>query len=329
MILKKSKLTYCFWALYLILFGVILWTASVGVSKEYFESQSTNTSIIIVACCVGFSVFLALMARYLDFQKNEKTFVDMSIFTETSLVIILTLFAFMLRFIYISLSGVLYEDTNNIFWHTVINDYEYNFRMGPAYFYYSKILLVFTELFGSDPIVSIYLEAFCQLVLNLIIYYSVRMMMGRTPAFMSAILYGFLPWNVIKLGVNSEDTFVAFCIMLSFMLIVYCAHELSMNNLKGSNGFMALLLSGLFSGFTSFIDRTGFVLIVFAFLCFLLNKSRVAYTFALNDSTEKKRINLSSNIGVQMLILGIGFVGAFVASIFLAEPLNLILAILF
>ena len=301
MILKKTKLSYFFWALYLIIFMATLLVSSYLIATNVYGSDDVFTIGYIGCISVLIGLVLTFVAKRLDFSKPGDTFMEMSHFTEVVLVAIIIIFAFMLRFIYLTIIG-------NTLIAGGINLFNFNkdtaaLTAHPSVYFYEESLNWFKESFGNSYLAQNYFEALLQFIMNLLIYLSVRFFMGKTPAFMAAVLYGMLPYNIEKLTNVDSSSFLAVIFMFAFMFVVTCAYMHSFDKLVGLNGVLSVIITGALSGFAAYCDRVGLSLILFGVLAFIINK-RITEPGKKEESIKLKTILISFIIGFFAAFLG-------------------------
>ena len=301
MILKKTKLSYFFWALYLIIFMATLLVSSYLIATNIYGSDDVFTIGYIGCISVLIGLVLTFVAKRLDFSKPGDTFMEMSHFTEVVLVAIIIIFAFMLRFIYLTIIG-------NTVIAGGINLFNFNkdtaaLTAHPSVYFYEESLNWFKESFGNSYLAQNYFEALLQFIMNLLIYLSVRFFMGKTPAFMAAVLYGMLPYNIEKLTNVDSSSFLAVIFMFAFMFVVTCAYMHSFDKLVGLNGVLSVIITGALSGFAAYCDRVGLSLLLFGVLAFIINK-RITEPGKKEESIKLKTILISFIIGFFAAFLG-------------------------
>ena len=301
MILKKTKLSYFFWALYLIIFMATLLVSSYLIATNVYGSDDVFTIGYIGCISVLIGLVLTFVAKRLDFSKPGDTFMEMSHFTEVVLVAIIIIFAFMLRFIYLTIIG-------NTLIAGGINLFNFNkdtaaLTAHPSVYFYEESLNWFKESFGNSYLAQNYFEALLQFIMNLLIYLSVRFFMGKTPAFMAAVLYGMLPYNIEKLTNVDSSSFLAVIFMFAFMFVVTCAYMHSFDKLVGLNGVLSVIITGALSGFAAYCDRVGLSLLLFGVLAFIINK-RITEPGKKEESIKLKTILISFIIGFFAAFLG-------------------------
>ncbi len=301
MILKKTKLSYFFWALYLIIFMATLLVSSYLIATNVYGSDDVFTIGYIGCISVLIGLVLTFVAKRLDFSKPGDTFMEMSHFTEVVLVAIIIIFAFMLRFIYLTIIG-------NTLIAGGINLFNFNkdtaaLTAHPSVYFYEESLNWFRANFGNSYLAQNYFEALLQFIMNLLIYLSVRFFMGKTPAFMAAVLYGMLPYNIEKLTNVDSSSFLAVIFMFAFMFVVTCAYMHSFDKLVGLNGVLSVIITGALSGFAAYCDRVGLSLLLFGVLAFIINK-RITEPGKKEESIKLKTILISFIIGFFAAFLG-------------------------
>lgn len=301
MILKKTKLSYFFWALYLIIFMATLLVSSYLIATNIYGNDDVFTIGYIGCISVLIGLVLTFVAKRLDFSKTGDTFMEMSHFTEVVLVAIIIIFAFMLRFIYLTIIG-------NAVIAGGINLVNFNkdtaaLTAHPSVYFYEESLNWLKEGFGNSYLAQNYFEALLQFIMNLLIYLSVRFFMGKTPAFMAAVLYGMLPYNIEKLTNADSSSFLAVIFMFAFMFVVTCAYMHSFDKLVGLNGVLSVIITGALSGFAAYCDRVGLSLLLFGVLAFIINK-RISEPGKKEESIKLKTILISFIIGFFAAFLG-------------------------
>ena len=294
MILKKTKLSYFFWALYLIIFMATLLVSSYLIATNIYGNDDVFTIGYIGCISVLIGLVLTFVAKRLDFSKPGDTFMEMSHFTEVVLVAIIVIFAFMLRFIYLTL-------ISNTVMAGGINLVNFNrdtaaLTANPCIYFYEESLNWLKVNFGYSYLSANYFEALLQFFMNLLIYLSVRFFMGKTPAFMAAVIYGMLPYNIEKLTNTDSSTFLAVVFMFAFMFVVACAYMHSFDKLIGVNGVLSVVITGALSGFAAYCDRAGLALLLFGILAFIINK-RILEPGKKEESIKLKTILISFILG--------------------------------
>ena len=134
------------------------------------------------------------------------------------------------------------------------------------------MMYFFIIWFGDSPLLEAYTEAVLEFLISVMVYISVRLLMGKTPGFIAASIYGILPYNIVRLTDTGYDTFISALFCLAFMFIVITAYMYAYNKLSGSKAYILPILAGGFSGFCAYVDKSGLILIFFAIECFLVNK---------------------------------------------------------
>ena len=301
MILRKTKLSYFFWALYLIIFMTTLLVSSYLIATNIYGNDDVFTIGYIGCISVLIGLVLTFVAKRLDFSKQGSTFMEMSHFTEVVLVAIIVIFAFMLRFIYLTIIGdSIIAGGINL---ANFNKDTASLTAHPAIYFYEESLNWLKANFGNSYLAENYFEAFLQLLVNLLIYLSVRFFMGKTPAFMAAVIYGLLPYNIEKLTNVDCATFLAFIYMFAFVFVVAAAYMHSFDKLSGFNGVMSVILTGALAGFASYSDKAGLSLLVFGILAFTINK-RILVPGKKEESIKVSTILISFVSGFVIAFLG-------------------------
>ena len=286
---------------YLIIFMATLLVSSYLIATNIYGSDDVFTIGYIGCISVLIGLVLTFVAKRLDFSKPGDTFMEMSHFTEVVLVAIIIIFAFMLRFIYLTIIG-------NTLIAGGINLFNFNkdtaaLTAHPSVYFYEESLNWFKESFGNSYLAQNYFEALLQFIMNLLIYLSVRFFMGKTPAFMAAVLYGMLPYNIEKLTNVDSSSFLAVIFMFAFMFVVTCAYMHSFDKLVGLNGVLSVIITGALSGFAAYCDRVGLSLLLFGVLAFIINK-RITEPGKKEESIKLKTILISFIIGFFAAFLG-------------------------
>ena len=99
LILKKSKLTYLFWGLFIVITICALFSKSLVISKAFDQYGNViYMGGVIIAFILCTIVLLLISKIFQNVLRNEGT--DISPFMETIILIFIFVFAFLIRFVF-------------------------------------------------------------------------------------------------------------------------------------------------------------------------------------------------------------------------------------
>lgn len=280
MILKKSKLTYFSWVLFIILgFGSLYLTAN---KNSYLLSQlpvdEFVAGITLFALLLVIAEILTVCSKFVvKLSKGKEP--EVGGFIETIILFFVLVATFMSRFIYItSINGVPTDGISLL----NLSSYGDNFKVSPIMYLYWALIHPFTGLLSTPAVSAMYVNVFIQLIIIVLLYFSIRKMMGLIPAIVSTVFYAFLPCSIIAVGVIDADFLYALMMVLALFTMVI-PKWLALNG-KISHGIrlFLLVLAGFIAGFLLATDKTAVGLLLFA--CFSYSLYKNESSFSVNES---------------------------------------------
>lgn len=300
MILRKSKITYVFWVLYIIL--------GLGTAVAASYNMKEITGLLPVSPLIGgvalalvvlvVSQILALFSKFIiKIQKSDQH--EISTFIEMVLLFFVLIILFMVRFVYITqISGVVTGDRTFI---NVISNRDVNrlTSLSPIQYLFYEIAVNIKGYFATADVASMYLNSALQLVAVVLMYFVARRMMGFIPAFVATVVYAILPCNIFYVSSVDGDSLFAVLLGLSMLFVVLAKWSAVNNKLNHYMIILLLAISGALSGFTIMSDISALGIVIFSVVLLASYKETGLYS--------------SSNRGkiiVYFIGLCLGFYGA-------------------
>lgn len=300
MILRKSKITYVFWVLYIIL--------GLGTVVAASYNMKEITGLLPVSPLIGgvalalvvlvVSQILALFSKFIiKIQKSDQH--EISTFIEMVLLFFVLIILFMIRFVYITqISGVVTGDRTFV---NVISNGDVNrlTSLSPIQYLFYEIAVNIKGYFSTADVASMYLNSALQLVAVVLMYFVARRMMGFIPAFVATIIYAILPCNIFYVSSVDGDSLFAVLLGLSMLFVVLAKWSAVNNKLNHYMIILLLAISGALSGFTIMSDISALGIVIFSVVLLASYKETGLYS--------------SSNRGkiiVYFIGLCLGFYGA-------------------
>lgn len=285
MILKKSAQTYLFWGLFLIFIFFNFYC--LGIQSQYLFSglpiDETIAGFGFVALCIVFAEILAYTSKIvIRYQKKDQLI--LGAFIENVLLFFVLIVSFMGSFFTINsgeFSDKLFEDGVSYL----------DISCSPLDYLYYRVADKLTFISSSETVRYLYLNAFCILIVILLLYFTIRKMMGFVAAFTSAILFVALSFG----GMCNMASAILFSATMFFIVLPKWAS--TNNKLTHKLILLFLLLSGLISGIALFVDISAIGLVIFALVIYYIYK---------DDSASE-----SSNTGKNILYLFGTIIGYF------------------
>lgn len=303
MILKKSWFSYVFWGMLTILGTItVLITSTSVVEILKFDSNIAMTGAIS-GSMILIILFLSMCSSFFSKLRAPSTG-TLSSFMEYVFLALICIVSFMARFIYLTFCKGMINGDITFYRSCVTCDFATLFDISPVSYMYGRVLSMFTQIIGDHMVIAMYIDIVLQLAIMLMLFCAVKMLIGKIPAFFAILFYAFFPFNIIDITRVNAETLLAFFFILSVLLIIYSVYMGYEGRLEGTIGIITIVMAGLFSGGTAYLDKSGISLIIFAILVFLI----------YNNKEQKEQLSSKS---VQLFLFFIGAVLGFFVTVML------------
>lgn len=298
---KKSWYSYILW----VLFSIILFTSACIGAIEISQADGSASFIVPLAvifggCIVGFCAFI-FGFKILDKYLGDKIHLDKMVAgptVEITLISVISIVAAAIRVVTILQTGNAFENKSVI----------YEFINGTATasmptvqsgaFIYAYLLKFVMGFLGFKVSSVIILQTVLQIIGFFLLFYTVKTISGQIGAWVSLLLYAFLPGSYGIIKICTQDILLVDLIFVFILLLALLAKKGKEVKLRENWNVIFYLLLGAFGGFIAYFDYLGLVLIPIAVCVFFSNKP------------EDKWLKIHE-AWFQSLMLFIGFAAAF------------------
>lgn len=272
MILKKSKLTYICWVLFIVLGFGSLYVASGKYSfllsvlpVDAFIAGITLFALLLVAAEI-----LTVCSKFVaKFSKGKE--LEAGSFIETIIIFFVLVASFMSRFIYItSINGV--PTKGNAFVSNAMQGGGASAGLSFVQHIYACLIYAFSGLLSTPAVGAMYINVVLQLLIIILLYFGIRKMMGFVPAVVSILFMAFLPSNIMMVGHIDSDFLYALLVLVSLFTMIIA--KWGVINDKMPHGFRLFLfvLSGFVTSLCILSDKALLGIVIFAIALFVAYK---------------------------------------------------------
>ncbi len=274
--MKKTWFSYLLWVLYTMIAGILLATYITTVSIHTWGLNKYVTTAMICLFFVGtVAIWLAgrkLIPYIIIRIPKDKHFRNM---WECFLVLCLFAASILYRFHYMMYASDIVVKTNTFYEMAKVTEVGViPYITHGASYIYTVLLSVIFSFMGNKVMAGVVLQFIFQFLIMLFGYLALRLLTGRSAAFIAMLFMAFSPAFVGNLfSLTPEGLYLLLYVAGLWGISLFLNNFKNIGN-KSKGSYIIFIIIGIYIGLMSYLDIIGFTLLFFAGLGLLLVREK-------------------------------------------------------